>query len=90
MTLTVNNVDYSIPLLGNPVKPIGDKITTADGHEIWWPGVGVGEDMCSVDICVKIKLNLAPGETASFTFAVSLTSTSYSWWSSTSRVDSHE
>ena len=88
MTLTVNNVDYSIPLLGNPVKPIGDKITTADGHEIWWPGVGVGEDMCSVDICVKIKLNLAPGESASFTFAVSLTSTSYSWWSSTSRVDS--
>ena len=43
--------------------------------------------MCSVDICVKVKLNLDPGETASFTYAVSLTSTSYSWWSS-SRVDS--
>ena len=45
-----------------------------------------GDDMCSVDICVKVKLNLDAGETASFTYAVSLTSTSYSWWSS-SRVD---
>ena len=50
-------------------------------------GVGIGDDMCSVDICVKVHLNLEAGRNRIFTYAVSLTSTSYSWWSS-SRVDS--
>ena len=85
--LILNGVSYDIPLLGEPARMPDDKLSTIDGHEIWWPGVGIGEDMCSVDICVKVKLNLDPGEEASFTYAVSLTSTSYSWWSS-SRVDS--
>ena len=85
--LILNGISYEIPLLGEPPRMPDDKLITPDGHEIWWPGVGIGNDMCSVDICVKIYLNLDPGETASFTYAVSLTSTSYSWWSS-SRVDS--
>lgn len=87
IALIVNEISYAIPLLGEPARDPNDKLTTSDGHEIWWPGVGIGDDMCSVDICVKIRLNLDPGEQASFTFAVTLTSTSYSWWSS-SRVDS--
>ena len=85
--LIINDISYDIPLLGEPPRMPDDKLSTIDGHEIWWPGVGIGDDMCSVDICVKIKMNLDPGEEASFTYAVSLTSTSYSWWSS-SRVDS--
>ena len=84
--LILNGVSYGIPLLGEPSRMPDDKLITSEGHEIWWPGVGIGDDMCSVDICVKVKLNLDAGETASFTYAVSLTSTSYSWWSS-SRVD---
>ncbi|GIQ97279.1 MAG: hypothetical protein CM15mP3_03130 [Candidatus Poseidoniales archaeon] len=44
--------------------------------EIWWPGVGVGSDMCSVDICVKICLTLEAREDTSFTYAVTLKSTS--------------
>ena len=87
ITLTVNDVDYSIPLLGEPARMPTDKLVTVDGHEIWWPGVGVGDDMCSVDICVKISLNLQPQEDTFFTYAVTLKSTSYSWWSS-NRVDS--
>jgi len=85
--LILNGVSYGIPLLGEPARMPDDKLITPDGHEIWWPGVGIGDDMCSVDICVKVHLNLEAEETASFTYAVSLTSTSYSWWSS-SRVDS--
>ena len=87
MALIVNDVSYDIPLLGEPPRAPNDKLITTDGHEIWWPGVGVTDDMCDVDVCVKIRLNLDPSESASFTFAVTLTSTSYSWWSS-SRVDS--
>ena len=87
IALIVNDISYDIPLLGEPARDPTDKLITSDGHEIWWPGVGIGDDMCNLDICVKIKLNLDPGEQASFTFAVTLTSTSYSWWSS-SRVDS--
>ena len=49
-----------------------DKLITVDGHEIWWPGVGVGSDMCSVDICVKISLDLEAREDTSFTYAVTL------------------
>ena len=87
--LILNGFSYDIPILGEPARMSNDKIVTSDGHEIWWPGVGIGEDMCTVDICVKIKLNLDPGETASFTYAVSLTSTSYSWWAGgDARVDS--
>ena len=56
--LILNGVSYDIPLLGEPARMPDDKLSTIDGHEIWWPGVGIGEDMCSVDICVKVKLNL--------------------------------
>ncbi len=87
LSLIINGVSYDIPLLGDPPRMPNDKLITTDGHEIWWPGVGIGDDMCVVDNCVKVKFDLDPGDKASFTFAVSLTATSYSWWSS-SRVDS--
>tara|TARA_B000000609_G_scaffold158339_1_gene155941 strand:- start:674 stop:2197 length:1524 start_codon:yes stop_codon:yes gene_type:complete len=89
MQLKVNDdAPISIPLDGLPSKPFADRLITGDGHAVWWPEVGpnVDED-CQIDNCVKFNLSLSPGETAEIIFSVSLTSTAYSWWSS-SRVDS--
>ena len=87
LQMIVNQVSYEIPLLGDPPRLPSDKLVTADGHKIWWPGYGLGDDMCSDDNCVKIELDLQPGDVVKITFSVTLKSTSYSWWSS-SRVDS--
>ena len=35
ITLTVNGVDYNIPLLGEPARMPNDKLVTADGHDLW-------------------------------------------------------
>ena len=85
--ITISGSSYDIPLLGEPTRMPDDKIITADGHEIWWPGVGIDDDMCSLDVCVKIDLDIDPNEVVSVIYSVSITSTSYSWWSSP-RVDS--
>ena len=86
--LIVNDAELiPIPLEGVPEKPFSEKIVTSDGHSVWWPGVGPGVNDCKIGNCVKFNLSLGPGESAKITFAVNLTSTSYSWWSST-RVDS--
>ncbi|MAR93667.1 MAG: hypothetical protein CMA45_01115 [Euryarchaeota archaeon] len=86
--LIINNAEQiDIPLNGLPSKSFADRVTTSNGHDIWWPGVGPGINDCKIGNCVKFNLSLGPGESAKVTFAVNLTSTSYSWWSST-RVDS--
>lgn len=77
----------AIPLNGLPTRSAEDKITTPGGHEVWWPGYGSDSEECGVSSCVKVQLNLAPGESASIALSVSLRSTSYSWWDSV-RVDS--
>ena len=77
--ITISGSSYDIPLLGEPTRMPDDKIITADGHEIWWPGVGIDDDMCSLDVCVKIDLDIDPNEVVSVTYSVSITSTSYSW-----------
>lgn len=87
ITLTVDGEAFDIPLEGLPVRTIEDKLTTSQGHELWWPGFGDGNDYCGVGTCLKVKINLAPSETSSFTYTVGLTSTAHSWWDS-SRVDS--
>ena len=76
-----------VPLNGVPIRSADDKITTTAGHEIWWPGYGPESEQCGVSSCVKVQLNLAPGESASIAMTVGLKSTSYSWWDS-GRVDS--
>lgn len=87
INVSFGNEIYSIPIDGLPIKSQAQKITTSQGHEIWWPGVGDGDDFCSVDKCVKVKVNLAPGQSTSFTYSVAVYSTSYSWHDGT-RVDS--
>ena len=69
------------------IRTIEDKITTSKGHSVWWPGYGIENSSCSVGNCVKMEFALGPGEIVVFSFQVTITSTSYSWWDA-SRVDS--
>lgn len=87
ITIQIDQEEFDVPLNGFPIKSVEDRLTTSNGHEIWWPGYGTGADYCSVSTCVKVKLNLANGDVAQIVYKVSLTSTAYSWWDD-GRVDS--
>ena len=87
ITIKIDQEEFNVPLNALPVKSVADKLVTTNGHEIWWPGYGTGNDYCSVSSCVKVKLNLQYGETSTIVYKVSLTSTAYSWWDN-GRVDS--
>jgi len=87
LSITINNEVIVVPLNGMPKLSFADKKITSDGHQVWWPGVGPGDQMCKVGNCVKFNISLGPKDAATVKFSVGLTSTSYSWWSS-SRVDS--
>jgi len=77
----------SIPTDGSTLS-FEDKIVTSNGHYAWWPGYGADNLSCHVGNCVKVELHLQPGESAIFSLQVTLTSTSYSWWDDSFRVDS--
>ena len=87
ISISFGNENYPIPTTGLPTRSASEKLVTSGGHEIWWPGVGTGADYCSVSSCVKVLVNLAPGESSSFTYSVGVHSTSYSWHNDM-RVDS--
>ena len=87
ISISFGSEEYSIPTNGFPIRTAAEKLVTSNGHEIWWPGVGSNDDFCSVSNCVKVKVNLAPGESSSFTYSVGVHSTSYSWHEGM-RVDS--
>jgi hypothetical protein len=70
------------------LRAIEDKITTSKGHSVWWPGYGIDNSSCKVGNCVKMEFILGPGEIVVFSFQVKITSTSYSWWDKSGRVDS--
>jgi hypothetical protein len=79
--LIINDAEMiNVPLDGIPEKPFAEKIITSNGHSVWWPGVGPSNNDCKIGNCVRFNLSLGPGESARITFAVNLTSTSYSWW----------
>ncbi len=84
---SVVNDLISIPTNGSLLS-YEDKIVTSNGHYVWWPGYGADNLSCHVGNCVKIELHLSPGETVVFSFQVTITSTSYSWWDDSFRVDS--
>ncbi len=88
ITVTIDGGElFNIPLNGLPTKSVEEKLVTNNGHEIWWPGSGSGNDFCSLSSCVKLRLNLDPGQTSSFEYTITLTSTAYSWWENSQRVD---
>jgi len=88
ISISFGNENYPVPINGLPIKSASEKLTTSGGHEIWWPGVGTGSDFCTVSNCVKVLVNLAPGQSTSFRYSVGVHSTSYSWHNDDMRVDS--
>lgn len=86
ISLVVDGQSINIPLDGLPSREHNDRITTSDGHEVWWPGVGNGDNDCPIAACVKVKVNLDAGESVAYSFNIQVQSVSYSWWDS-NRVD---
>ena len=84
--LRIDGETISIPSNGLPYKTKSNAITTAQGSEIWWPGKGSGSDFCSIDSCVRINMDIPEFSHETVDFAVTLESTSHSWWHST-RID---
>lgn len=77
----------SIPINGSQLS-YEDKIITSKGHYVWWPGYGTDNLSCHVGNCVKMEFHLGSGEMVSFSYQVTITSTSHSWWDYPARVDS--
>lgn len=86
ISLVVDSQTINIPLDGLPSREHNDRITTSAGHEVWWPGVGSGDNDCPIAACVKVKVNLGPNDNVAYSFNVQVRSVSYSWWDN-SRVD---
>lgn len=88
--LRLDGEAISIPKVtasGFQFKSRDNAIVTQDGSEVWWPGdQGSGSDYCSIEYCVKVRMDIEPGTHETLDFAVTLKSTSHSWWHST-RVD---
>jgi hypothetical protein len=86
LAVVVGGERINMPVDGLPDRSHADRITTAAGHEVWWPAVGEGSEECPVAKCVKIRTNLDGGDSVRYTFEIRVKSTSYSWWDD-GRVD---
>lgn len=80
ITVNLGSQSVNVPVDGMPSKEHGDRITTSEGDEIWWPSVGTDDNQCPIAKCVKVKMNLDPNEASSYSFDIQVTSYSYSWW----------
>jgi hypothetical protein len=91
--LRIDGEVISVPLVndnGNhPILKRENAITTQENSEVWWPGETDNDsnsDYCSIRYCVKVSMDITPNSHETLDFAVTLKSTSHSWWHST-RVD---
>lgn len=80
LSVTVAGENINLPLDGLPDRSYDNRITTAAGHEVWWPDIGPGDEQCAVAKCVKVRVNLEGGDNVRYSFNIRLQSTSYSWW----------
>ena len=89
LELRIDGEIISIPLVtssGFPTKSRDNAIITQQNSEVWWPGEGSGADDCLIDHCVKVRMDIPPNSHETLDFAVTLKSTSHTWWHST-KVD---
>ena len=86
LELRIDGDSISIPLDGLPYKSKADAVITSDGNEVWWPGQGVGSDYCPHGPCVRVSIDVPAGTHESVDFAVTLHSSTHTWWHST-RMD---
>ena len=84
--LRIDGDKITIPTGGQPTKSKANAVITSDGNLVWWPGQGEGPDKCRHGPCVRVSMDV-PSEThEAVDMAVTLQSTSFTWWHST-RVD---
>lgn len=83
MELRIDGDVIDIPADGLPTKSKDQAVITSDGNQVWWPGKGVGSDKCPHGPCVRVSIDVPAGTHESVDFAVTLTSTSHTWWHST-------
>ena len=85
--LIIDGQTINIPLEGIPTRMVADKITTANGHEVWWPGTsGTGDDFCIGGPCVKVKISLGPGQSTTFEYQTTIKTKSYTWDGDSSNI----
>ena len=80
ITVVIDGQDINVPIDGMPHRGYGSAIATPNGHEVWWPSVGPGDDQCPVAKCVKVRSNFQNGGSLRYDFMVHVQSASYSWW----------
>ena len=86
--LRIDGQSINIPLENAAIKSKAEAIITSNGHEVWWPGTsGTGNDFCTGGPCVKVKVNLAPSQSTTFEYLVTVSSKSFTWWSDADDVD---
>ena len=87
LELRIDGETISIPTDGNPPRSKANAINTSDNSQVWWPGQGLGSDMCPHGPCVRVSIDVPSGTHESVDFAVTLNSATHTWWHST-RMDS--
>tara|TARA_B100000900_G_scaffold106743_3_gene88605 strand:+ start:1849 stop:3429 length:1581 start_codon:yes stop_codon:yes gene_type:complete len=87
ITVVIDGQDINVPIDGMPHRGYGSAITTTNGHEVWWPSVGSGDDQCPMAKCVKVRSNFQDGGSLRYEFVIHVQAASYTWWDD-SRVKS--
>ncbi len=85
-TVSVGSERVDVPLDGSR-RERAEAWTSLEGHEVWWPTTQPNsQDHCPIATCVKVRLNMDPGERVQFTTESTVSVTSHTWWDA-ARVD---
>jgi hypothetical protein len=85
-TVSVGSERVNVPLDGSR-RERAEAWTSLEGHEVWWPTTQPNsQDHCPIATCVKVRLNMDPGERVQFTTESTVSVTSHTWWDA-ARVD---
>ena len=78
--VTVQGESVNVPLDGSTLER-DNAWTSVQGHEVWWPSQVEGDqEHCSIAACVKIRLNMGPGDVVTFSTVANVAVKSYTWW----------
>jgi len=86
MEIRVDGDTITIPANGLPTRSKANAVITSDGNQVWWPSPGTGSDNCEPGPCIRVSMDVPSGTHETLDFAITLQSTSHTWWHST-RVD---
>lgn len=82
MELRIDGDEITIPKDGS-TRSKANAVITSDENLVWWPGQGSGSDFCPHGPCVRVSIDVPSNTHESVDFAVTLKSTSHTWWHST-------